>query len=118
MTENASTTRTPVSSDDTNERATIEQRLRCRLGHRVHDLRIWFEPHGLILTGCTSSYYDKQMAQHVVRELSGLGVADNRIVVDSRLAELSVGQSEMQSYPFGHGHSGRHYPPHRHNFPR
>jgi hypothetical protein len=113
MTETSSATGTPVSSEGTIEIAPIEQRLRCRLGHRVHDLRIWVEPHGLIITGCTSSYYDKQMAQHLVREMSGLGVADNRIVVDSRLAEPIVGQpDEFQRDQFGHGHAGRYRRPH------
>lgn len=79
----------PPGPPDSPERAAdiapIEQAIRCRLGHRIRDLRIWIEPHGLVIDGGASSYYDKQMAQHLVRELSGLGVADNRIVVDSVL---------------------------------
>ena len=67
----------------------IGQAIRCRLGHRVHDLQIWLEPHGLVLSGCTSSYYGKQLAQHVVRELSGIDIAENRIVVDSHLVPSS-----------------------------
>jgi hypothetical protein len=119
MTENASAASTHVSSDGTNETATIEQELRGRLGHRVRDLRIWVEPHGLIITGCTSSYYDKQMAQHLVQEISSLNVADNRIVVDSRLAEFIVGQpDQFHREQFGHSLARRHRPPHRQNFPR
>ena len=76
----ATSARVPERADDLPQ---IGQAIRCRLGHRVHDLQIWLEPHGLILSGCTSSYYGKQLAQHVVRELSGIGIAENRIVVDS-----------------------------------
>jgi hypothetical protein len=76
-----------ATSTDVQERADylpqIGQAICCRLGHRVHDLQIWLEAHGLILSGCTSSYYGKQLAQHVARELSGIGIAENRIVVDS-----------------------------------
>ena len=72
----------PERADDL---AQIGQAIRCRLGNRVQDLQIWLKPHGLILSGCTSSYYCKQFAQHVARELSGIGIAENRIVVDSHL---------------------------------
>jgi hypothetical protein len=119
MTENASLAAQAVNTPNADEVAPIEQTLRCRLGHRIHDLRIWVEPHGLIMRGCTSSFYDKQMAQHLVREMSGLGVADNRIVVDSRLAEVSASQSDQfQTHRYGHGPAARHRPAHRHNFPR
>jgi hypothetical protein len=118
MTENASATPTRVSPDGINETATIEQELRGRLGHRVRDLRIWIEPHGLIITGSASSYYDKQMAQHLVREISSLNVGDNRIVVDSRLADLIVGQpDQFQRHQGGHSLARSHRPSHRHNFP-
>ncbi len=76
----------PERADDL---APIGQAIRCRLGNRVQDLQIWLEPHGLILSGCTSSYYCKQLAQHVARELSGIGIAENRIVVDSHLVASS-----------------------------
>jgi len=84
--------------------ALIEQALRCRLGHRVRDLRIWVEPHGVIIAGSASSYYDKQMAQHLVSEAGGLAVADNRIVVDSQRAEPSFDRNTSyhnhEQHPF------------------
>jgi hypothetical protein len=90
MAENSS----PPGPSDSPERAAdialMAQAIRCRLGHRIRDLRIWIEPHGLVIDGGVSSDYDKQLAQHLVRELSGLGVADKRIVVDSVL-EATVG---------------------------
>ncbi|HUE15856.1 MAG TPA: hypothetical protein VMR25_16925 [Planctomycetaceae bacterium] len=90
MAENSSPPGPPDSPERAADIAPIEQAIRCRLGHRVRDLRLWIEPHGLVIDGGASSYYDKQMAQHLVRELSGLDVADNRIVVDS-LLEPTVG---------------------------
>jgi hypothetical protein len=62
--------------------ARIEQALRLRVGYRVHDLHLQFEPHGLVLTGHASSYYDKQLAQQILKELCDLPLAENRIVVD------------------------------------
>jgi hypothetical protein len=62
--------------------ARLEQALRLRVGYRVHDLRLEVEPHGLVLTGHASSYYDKQLAQQIVKELCDLPVVENRIVVD------------------------------------
>jgi len=67
----------------------LDQILRCRLRHRVRDLQVWSEPHGFVLSGCSHSYYDKQMAQQIVKEISGLGIADNRIVVDSRAMDAN-----------------------------
>ena len=83
MIENSSTTDAVLSHEGRLELGQIEQMLRCRLGHRVRDLRIPAEPHGMIICGSCDSYYDKQMAQHIVRELSDAAVADNRIVVNS-----------------------------------
>jgi len=119
MIENASPTALAALPRNAADVVSLEQTLGCRLGHRVHDLQIWVEPHGLILAGCTGSYYDKQMAQHLVREISGRDVADNRIVVDSRLAALSGGQGgEFQRHRVGHGPVARHQLTHRHYFAR
>ena len=78
----------------------IEQGLRFRLGYRVHDLRLWFEPHGLVITGRAESYYDKQLAQQIVKELGELNVAENRIVVDTPPAgsdlKSNIGLSHQQ----------------------
>lgn len=69
----------PISRD---ELIRVEQALQLRLGYRVRDLHLYIEPHGLVLTGHASSYYDKQLAQRVVTELGNLIVAENRITVD------------------------------------
>jgi hypothetical protein len=94
-----------IPGDDMNPRITddlgcIEQGLRFRLGYRVHDLRLWVEPHGLVITGRAESYYDKQLAQQIVKELGELNVAENRIVVEAPPAgsglEPGIGTSHQR----------------------
>jgi hypothetical protein len=68
----------------------IEQALRLRVGYRVHDLRLWIEAHGLVLTGHAYCYYDKQLAQQLLKELSDLDIAENRIIVDLPSAGSSL----------------------------
>ena len=97
--------------------ARLEQTLRCRLGHRIQGLRIWFEPHGLVITGYTRSYYDKQMAQQAVREILGRDVADNRIAVDTGSGDIHSGGFEYRSHHSGHGPTAKHRP-HLQHFPR
>ena len=97
--------------------ALVEQSVRCRLGHRVQDLRIWFEPHGLVITGYTRSYYDKQMAQHAVREILGRDVADNRIAVDTASGGIQSVGSDYRGKHFGHGPTAKHRT-HLQHFPR
>jgi hypothetical protein len=117
MAENSSSQRSPISQEDGPNVALIEEMLRCRLGHRVRDLRISVEPHGLVITGYTTSYYDKQMAQHLVREMSSLGVADNRIVVNSGTELTGGGQGNgfQTSWAYGDIVEGRHRPRRRHH---
>jgi|PeaSoiMetatran61_FD_k123_174279_2 hypothetical protein len=96
----------------------LEQILRCRLGHRIFELRVWTEPHGFVLGGCSQSYYDKQMAQQIVKEISGLDVADNRIVVDSRATGANpAGRTEFPSHGNHAANAARiHRHPHGHRF--
>jgi len=118
MSANSSPANCELCSQNQIDLAQMEQSLRCRLGHHVQDLRIWTEPHGLVITGCTRSYYDKQMAQHLVREIFGQDVADNRIAVNSGLAETRTGHSiELRKHQVEGGLTARHCP-HRQHFPR
>ena len=59
----------------------VAARLHCRLGGRVHDLKIFIHRDGLILHGRVSTYYAKQMAQHAVLEISDLSIIANEIEV-------------------------------------
>jgi hypothetical protein len=113
MSENSSETVREFDPPNPDQTVPLEQLLRCRLGHRVNDLRVWFEPHGLVITGYTRSYYDKQMAQHVVREIFGRDVADNRIAVDSASGENHL----ARGHHCGHGLVSKHRPHLRH-FPK
>jgi hypothetical protein len=54
----------------------------ARAGHRFHGLRVEvLEGVGVVLYGRTDCYYAKQLAQHVIGELTGLRVLANRIRV-------------------------------------
>jgi len=64
----------------------LEQMLRIRIGHRIHDLQVSVEPHGVVISGYTDSYYDKQMAQHMAMESCRHPIAENRIQVRSKAA--------------------------------
>jgi len=59
----------------------VAARLHCRLGNQVRDLKIVHHHDGLILHGRVSTYYGKQLAQHVVMEISGLSFVANEIDV-------------------------------------
>ena len=109
-----------VCEPDSSEPAevpTLEQSLRSRLGHRIQDLRIWLEPHGLVMTGFTRSYYDKQMAQHAVREILGRDVADNRIAVNTASGDVQSGGFDFRGNHFGHNPTAQHRT-HLQHFPR
>jgi hypothetical protein len=87
--------------------SSIEQSLRCRLGTRVREIQLRVEPHGLVIVGQTASYYDKQLAQHIVKELCGWHVAENRIAVErweSPVSEPSVQRTHHRLHRGGTVH--------------
>lgn len=54
----------------------------ARAGRRVRDLRVeWVGEAGVVLYGRTDTYHAKQLAQHVVGQVSGRAVLANRIEV-------------------------------------
>lgn len=55
--------------------------LQVRLNGRVRDLRLDLRGHGLVLHGSTSTYYIKQVAQHVLMKLAALPIVANEIRV-------------------------------------
>jgi len=59
----------------------VAARLQTRCGGQMRDLRITIREDGLILQGRVGTYYGKQMAQVVAREVSGLAIAANEIEV-------------------------------------
>jgi len=60
----------------------IETALHVRAGRHVHGLDVILLDHGLVLRGFASTYYAKQMAQHVAVRVSGLSVVANEIEVN------------------------------------
>jgi len=59
----------------------IEARVQCRLNGRVHDFRLSIRDNGLVLHGHARTYYAKQLAQHVVMEVTAVPILANEIEV-------------------------------------
>lgn len=59
----------------------IAVHLQGRLGNHVCDLRVMHRDNELILQGRATTYYAKQITQHVAMEVSGLSIAANEIEV-------------------------------------
>lgn len=62
-------------------REELETRVQARTGRRVRNLAIQLSPDGVTLQGNTLSFYDKQMAQHGVREVLPEVQLNNAIIV-------------------------------------
>jgi hypothetical protein len=56
--------------------AMIKSQIRCRLGQAVLHLRVDVGETHLILSGRATSYYAKQLAQHVAMNVSRLPLAN------------------------------------------
>ena len=68
--------------DETTENANrLETHLQTRLGSRVRHLRVICRAAGVILSGSTRTYYAKQLAQHLIMEITELPILANEIEV-------------------------------------
>lgn len=54
----------------------------CRRWARSVDARVG-DDGGILLTGCVTSYYQKQMAQEVLRRIQGIGRIHNELRVEA-----------------------------------
>ena len=59
----------------------LETHLQIRLGSRVRQLRVVCRSEGVVLQGSASTYYVKQLAQHLVMEIADLPILANEIEV-------------------------------------
>jgi hypothetical protein len=59
----------------------LELLVQRRLGNRIRDLRVSLRPDGVALSGRSTTYHAKQLAQHAAMELSDLPVVANDIEV-------------------------------------
>lgn len=59
--------------------AIIQRHLLGRV--RLRRFRVMVQEQGLVLQGCVSTYYAKQLAQHAAMEVSGLPILANEIEV-------------------------------------
>ncbi|MBL8824058.1 MAG: hypothetical protein JNJ77_15835 [Planctomycetia bacterium] len=63
------------------ERESLEEIIRNRLGYSVGDLQVQLSDKGIVLKGNTQSWYTKQLAQELVMQHSSLPIALNAIRV-------------------------------------
>jgi hypothetical protein len=63
------------------EVAQLEAHAQNQLNGRVWHLRLFVRDHGIILRGHAHTYYAKQLAQHVVMELTRVPIQANEIEV-------------------------------------
>jgi hypothetical protein len=70
-----------ASHDLLEEVAQLEAHAQNQLNGRVQNLRLVVRDNGLILRGRAHTYYAKQLAQHVVMELTWLSIQANEIEV-------------------------------------
>jgi hypothetical protein len=59
----------------------LEKHIQDRLIGRVRDFRLSLREGGLLLQGCTHTYYAKQLAQQAVMDSSDLPIGVNAIEV-------------------------------------
>jgi hypothetical protein len=59
----------------------LETRIRVRLGGQIRDIRVVCRDDGLVLQGRSRTYYAKQLAQHVVMEITSIPIIANEIEV-------------------------------------
>jgi hypothetical protein len=59
----------------------LESLVLRQLNRRIHDFRIMPRGEGLVLQGCTSTYYAKQLAQASLMALTDLPILANEIEV-------------------------------------
>jgi hypothetical protein len=60
----------------------IEAELRSRLRGQVSELRVVQQATGLVLQGCSRTFYAKQLAQHVLMRATDMPLIANEIAVD------------------------------------
>ncbi len=68
--------------DEPSEHETrLETHLQSRLGSRVRQLRVVCRDDGVVLYGNARTYHAKQLAQHLVMEITDLPILANEIEV-------------------------------------
>jgi hypothetical protein len=59
----------------------LETRVRVRLGAHIRDIQVAWRDDRLVLRGRSSTYYAKQIAQHLVMEVTSIPIIANEIEV-------------------------------------
>lgn len=72
---------TPENDKAAEKEIHLETHLQTRLGSRVRHLRIVCQHDGVVLYGSACTYHTKQLAQHLVMEITDLPIKANEIEV-------------------------------------
>jgi hypothetical protein len=70
-----------VNSDCQSLLRQLIDQVESRLHGRIREFHVRLLNRGLVLTGCTKTYYAKQLAQHLVMEMTDLPITANDIQV-------------------------------------
>ena len=79
-----------TTNPSNHETGRIQALVEQRLGRRVRDFRVIVQGEGAVLKGRATTYYAKQLAQHLVMGLTSLSIAANQIQVCQKGAEGSL----------------------------
>lgn len=61
--------------------SSLEQQIKARVGSHIRQLRVTCQDDGVILQGIAVTFYAKQLAQHLVRQVTDLPILANQIEV-------------------------------------
>jgi len=67
------------------EYSSLVSAVRLRLNGQLRDFRVCVRDDGLILQGRATTFHAKQLAQHLVMQISGLSIHANEIEVSGSL---------------------------------
>jgi hypothetical protein len=70
-----------TAASQSDEFVAITREVQAELGPRIRDFEIVGRPRGLVIRGRTSTYYAKQLVQHLVMRLSRQPILANEIDV-------------------------------------
>lgn len=69
--------------DGADEAKAAAAHLATQLRGRLHNIRVFAEPEGVVIHGVANSYHVKQLAQHAIMRMFALPVVANEITVPS-----------------------------------
>lgn len=72
---------TTIAESASSQESSLQDLIHRRVGNRVRNLRVLFQPDGLVLQGRAATFHAKQVAQHAAMELASMPLLANDIEV-------------------------------------